>query len=131
MVQGLHARAGAFAGSGGFKTVSVCVGALLSYRGPTVVLDPSTELAPMLLKARISMGHRVIAIDPAKPADTGFNILDWLDPASATADADVRSVVDWIDSAASICLAPRFAQSRSYQPRPSGPVRCVQECTFT
>src|SRR4051794_11848220 len=86
----------AFAGSGGFKTVSVCVGALLSYRGPTVVLDPSTELAPMLLKARISMGHRVIAIDPAKPADTGFNILDWLDPASATADADVRSVVDWI-----------------------------------
>ena len=38
----------------------------------------------------------MIAIDPAKPDETGFNVLDWLDPASATADADVRSVVDWI-----------------------------------
>ena len=42
------------------------------------------------------MGHRVIAIDPAKWLIRDFNILDWLDPASATADADVRSVVDWI-----------------------------------
>lgn len=86
----------AFAGSGGFKTVSVCVPALLSYRGSAVVLDPSTELAPMLRKARIAMGHRVVAIDPARPEETGFNVLDWLDPKSPTADADVRSVVDWI-----------------------------------
>lgn len=85
-----------FAGSGGFKTVSVCVPALLSYRGSTVVLDPSTELAPMLRKARMSMGHRVVAIDPARPEETGFNVLDWLDQKSPTADADVRSVVDWI-----------------------------------
>lgn len=86
----------AFAGSGGFKTVSVCVAALLSFRGSAGVLDPSTELAPMLRKARIAMGHRVIAIDPGRPEETGFNVLDWLDPDSATADADVRSVVDWI-----------------------------------
>ena len=86
----------AFAGSGAFKTVSVCVGALLSYRGSAVVLDPSTELAPMLTKARIAMGRRVVAVDPARAEETGFNVLDWLDPDSPTADADVRSVVDWI-----------------------------------
>lgn len=86
----------AFAGSGGFKTVSICVPSLLSYRGSIVVLDPSTELAPMLRKARMAMGHRVVAIDPARPEETGFDVLDWLDPESPTADADVRSVVDWI-----------------------------------
>lgn len=85
-----------FAGSGGFKTVSVCVPTLLSYRSATVVLDPSAELAPMLRKARMGMGHRVVAIDPARPEETGFNVLDWIDPKSPTVDADVRSVVDWI-----------------------------------
>ena len=85
-----------FAGSGGFKTVSVCVPTLLNYRGATVVLDPSAELATMLRKARMSMGHRVVAIDPARPEETGFNVLDWIDRKSPTVDADVRSVVDWI-----------------------------------
>lgn len=108
----------AFAGSGGFKTVSVCVAALLSFRGSAIVLDPSTELAPMLRKARIAMGHRVIAIDPARPEETGFNVLDWLDPDSATADADVRSVVDWIcgerrpSTAASSSSAGQFFEGR-------------------
>ena len=86
----------AFAGSGGFKTVSVCVPSLLSYRGSIVTLDPSTELEPMLRPARQALGHRVVAIDPARPAETGFNVLDWLDPKSATADADVHAVVDWV-----------------------------------
>ena len=86
----------AFAGSGGFKTVSVCVPSLLSYRGSIVTLDPSTELEPMLRPARQALGHRVVAVDPARPAETGFNVLDWLDPKSATADADVHAVVDWV-----------------------------------
>ena len=85
-----------FAGSGGFKTVSVCVPSLLSYRGSIVTLDPSTELEPMLRPARQALGHRVVAIDPARPAETGFNVLDWLDPKSATADADVHAIVDWV-----------------------------------
>ena len=37
-----------FAGSGSYKTVSTCVPTLLTYRGPIVTLDPSSELAPML-----------------------------------------------------------------------------------
>lgn len=44
-----------FAGSGSYKTVSTCVPTLLTYRGPTVTLDPSSELAPMLTPARIAM----------------------------------------------------------------------------
>ena len=50
----------------------------------------------MLRPARQALGHRVVAIDPARPAETGFNVLDWLDPKSATADADVHAVVDWV-----------------------------------
>src|SRR3712207_8022826 len=52
----------AFAGSGAFKTVSVCVGALLSYRGSAVVLDPSTELAPIDRKStRLNSSHANIS----------------------------------------------------------------------
>ncbi|KUM25575.1 conjugal transfer protein TraG [Mesorhizobium loti] len=84
-----------FAGSGSYKTVSVCVPTLLSYRGPTVTLDPSSELAPMLTGARTSMGRRVISIDPLKGTGA-FNALDWLNKDSALIDGDIRSVVDWL-----------------------------------
>ncbi len=84
-----------FAGSGSFKTVSTCVPTLLTYRGPTVTLDPSSELAPMLTPARLAMGRRVICIDPVR-RDGAFNALDWLDPASAHIDGDITAVVDWI-----------------------------------
>src|SRR5208337_85400 len=84
-----------FAGSGSYKTVSTCVPTLLTYRGPTVTLDPSAELAPMLTPARLAMGRRVICIDPVR-RDGAFNALDWLDPASAHIDGDITAVVDWI-----------------------------------
>lgn len=84
-----------FAGSGSYKTVSVCVPTLLTWRGPTVTLDPSSELAPMLTPARTAMGRRVIAIDPMS-AEGGFNALDWLERTSPLIDGDIRSVVDWI-----------------------------------
>ncbi len=84
-----------FAGSGSYKTVSTCVPTLLTYRGPIVTLDPSSELAPMLTAARTAMGRRVVCIDPGK-ASGAFNALDWLDPASPMIHGDVRSVVDWI-----------------------------------
>lgn len=84
-----------FAGSGAYKTVSVCVPTLLTWRGPIVTLDPSSELAPMLTGARIAMGRRVISIDPMK--NTGsFNALGWLTKESPLIDGDIRSVVDWI-----------------------------------
>ncbi|RUW61190.1 type IV secretory system conjugative DNA transfer family protein, partial [Mesorhizobium sp. M4B.F.Ca.ET.049.02.1.2] len=84
-----------FAGSGSYKTVSVCVPTLLSYRGPIITLDPSAEMAPMLTAARTAMGRRVIAIDPMKRTG-GFNALDWLAKDSPLIDGDIRSVVDWI-----------------------------------
>ena len=84
-----------FAGSGSFKTVSTCVPTLLTYRGPTVTLDPSSELAPMLTPARIAMGRRVISIDPMS-REGAFNALDWLKPNSPLIDGDIRAVVDWI-----------------------------------
>ncbi len=84
-----------FAGSGSFKTVSTCVPTLLTYRGPTVTLDPSSELAPMLTPARIAMGRRVISIDPMS-REGAFNALDWLKPDSPLIDGDIRAVVDWI-----------------------------------
>ncbi|MER9632097.1 type IV secretory system conjugative DNA transfer family protein [Mesorhizobium sp. M0296] len=84
-----------FAGSGAYKTVSVCVPTLLTWRGPIVTLDPSSELAPMLTGARTAMGRRAISIDPMKGTGA-FNALDWLAKASPLIDGDIRSVVDWI-----------------------------------
>lgn len=84
-----------FAGSGAYKTVSVCVPTLLGYRGPIVTLDPSSELFPMLTSARTAMGRHVISIDPMTGSG-GFNALDWLDKDSPLIDGDIRSIVDWI-----------------------------------
>lgn len=84
-----------FAGSGAYKTVSVCVPTLLTYRGPIVTLDPSSELAPMLTAARIARGRSVISIDPMNGTG-GFNALDWLTRDSPLIDGDIRAVVDWI-----------------------------------
>ena len=72
----------------------------------------------MLHRARVAMGQRVIAIDPAHPKESGFNVLDWIDPSSPTATADVRIVVDWIlrraepASVNSIASASEFFQGR-------------------
>jgi type IV secretion system protein VirD4 len=84
-----------FAGSGAYKTVSVCVPTLLTWRGPIVTLDPSSELAPMLTGARTAMGRRAISLDPMKGTGA-FNALDWLIKNSPLIDGDIRSVVDWI-----------------------------------
>lgn len=84
-----------FAGSGAYKTVSICVPTLLTYRGPIVTLDPSSELAPMLTQARTAKGRRVISIDPMKGTGS-FNALDRLTRTSPLIDGDIRSVVDWI-----------------------------------
>ncbi|MER8375997.1 type IV secretory system conjugative DNA transfer family protein [Mesorhizobium sp. M1396] len=84
-----------FAGSGAYKTVSVCVPTLLTWRASIVTLDPSSELAPMLTGARTAMGRRVISIDPMTGSGA-FNALDWLTKSSPLIDGDIRSVVDWI-----------------------------------
>jgi type IV secretion system protein VirD4 len=83
------------AGSGSFKTVSA-VSTLLTWTGSTVVLDPSAELGPMLAADRRRIGHRVFVLHPNTAHEVGFNVLDWIDPASPMAETDVRAVVDWV-----------------------------------
>ncbi|MER8458305.1 type IV secretory system conjugative DNA transfer family protein [Mesorhizobium sp. M1300] len=104
-----------FAGSGAYKTVSVCVPTLLTWRGPIVTLDPSSELAPMLTGARTAMGRRVVSIDPMKGTGA-FNALDWLTKSSPLIDGDIRSVVDWIcgERASATRDAPHGASGKAF-----------------
>ena len=83
------------AGSGSFKTTSA-ISTLLTWTGSAVVLDPSAELGPMLAADRERIGHRTFLLDPRTAHEVGFNVLDWIDPASPMAETDVRAVVDWV-----------------------------------
>ncbi|MEO4002139.1 Ti-type conjugative transfer system protein TraG [Mesorhizobium sp. CAU 1732] len=68
-----------FAGSGGFKTTSNVVPTALRYTGPLICLDPSTEVAPMVVEhRRVKLGRDCMVLDPANPV-TGFNVLDWIE----------------------------------------------------
>ncbi|WP_331375338.1 Ti-type conjugative transfer system protein TraG [Sinorhizobium chiapasense] len=65
-----------FAGSGGFKTTSNVVPTALRYTGPLICLDPSTEVAPMVVEHRTQvLGREVMVLDPTNPI-MGFNVLD-------------------------------------------------------
>lgn len=71
-----------FAGSGGFKTTSNVVPTALLYSGPIVCLDPSTEVAPMVVGHRQDkLGRKCFVLDP-KSDLTGFNVLDWIETSS-------------------------------------------------
>jgi type IV secretion system protein VirD4 len=68
-----------FAGSGGFKTTSNVVPTALRYRGPLICLDPSTEVAPMVIDhRRDKLDREVVVLDPANPV-MGFNVLDGIE----------------------------------------------------
>lgn len=68
-----------FAGSGGFKTTSNVVPTALLYTGPLICLDPSTEVAPMVVEHRMrKLGRECMVLDPSNPV-TGFNVLDWIE----------------------------------------------------
>ncbi|MET3523914.1 Ti-type conjugative transfer system protein TraG [Mesorhizobium abyssinicae] len=68
-----------FAGSGGFKTTSNVVPTALRYTGPLICLDPSTEVAPMVVEHRTrALGREVMVLDPTNPI-TGFNVLDGIE----------------------------------------------------
>ncbi|MBE1508799.1 type IV secretion system protein VirD4 [Rhizobium viscosum] len=65
-----------FAGSGGYKTTSNVVPTALRYTGPLICLDPSTEVAPMVVEHRTRVLKReVMVLDPTNPI-MGFNVLD-------------------------------------------------------
>ncbi|WP_434730649.1 Ti-type conjugative transfer system protein TraG [Rhizobium binae] len=84
-----------FAGSGGLKTTSVTIPTALKWGGGLVVLDPSSEVAPMVIDHRRKSGRNVIVLDPATPA-IGFNALDWIGSHGNTKEEDIVAVATWI-----------------------------------
>ncbi|PRA78196.1 Ti-type conjugative transfer system protein TraG [Ochrobactrum sp. MYb29] len=67
-----------FAGSGGFKTTSNVIPTALRYSGPIVCLDPSTEVAPVVVKSRETLLRRECFVLDPKNQTIGFNVLDWI-----------------------------------------------------
>ncbi|MCW1414094.1 Ti-type conjugative transfer system protein TraG [Rhizobium sp. 1AS11] len=68
-----------FAGSGGYKTTSNVLPTALRYAGPLICLDPSTEVAPMVVEHRTrALKREVMVLDPANPI-MGFNVLDGIE----------------------------------------------------
>ena len=84
-----------FAGSGGYKTTSVTIPTALKWGGGLVALDPSNEVAPMVIDHRKRAGRTVFVLDP-KTSETGFNALDWIGEHGATKEEDIASVASWI-----------------------------------
>ena len=84
-----------FAGSGGFKTTSVTVPTALKWGDGLVVLDPSGEVAPMVIEHRRKAGRNVIVLDPRNPA-TGFNALDWIGRFGSSKEEDIVAVATWV-----------------------------------
>lgn len=86
-----------FAGSGGFKTTSVVIPTALKFKGTLIVLDPSTEIAPMVTEHRRNNSQRVFTLDPHRP-EIGFNVLDWIGKHGNSAEEDIASVAAWLMS---------------------------------
>ncbi|EJN05990.1 Ti-type conjugative transfer system protein TraG [Phyllobacterium sp. YR531] len=84
-----------FAGSGGFKTTSVTIPTALKWGGGLVVLDPSSEVAPMVIEHRRKAGRNVIVLDPGNP-ETGFNGLDWIGRFGSSKEEDIVAVATWV-----------------------------------
>ena len=89
-----------FAGSGGFKTTSNVVPTALRYTGPVICLDPSTEVAPMVVEHRNrTLKRDCKVLDPANPV-MGFNVLDWIET-SKTKEEDIVAVAHMLLSESS------------------------------
>lgn len=83
-----------FAGSGGYKSTTA-ISTILNWTGSAVILDPSSELGPMLRAAREAIGHKVYELNP-RAGGVGFNVIEWIDITSPLAEIDVAAVVDWV-----------------------------------
>jgi type IV secretion system protein VirD4 len=120
-----------FAGPGGFKTTAA-VSTALTWTGSSVILDPSTELGPMLDAALRRQRKRVVHIgipneDSGKPPVTGFNVLAWIDITHPEAELHVRSVVSWIydEAAAAQATSPGRAEDPFFAPMGRSLVTCL------
>ncbi|NMG41381.1 Ti-type conjugative transfer system protein TraG [Chelativorans sp. ZYF759] len=105
-----------FAGSGGFKTTSVTVPTALKWGGALVALDPSNEVAPMVIGHRRKAGRSVFVLDPKAPA-TGFNVLDWIGRFGGTKEEDVVAVATWVvtDTARQASIRDDFFRASALQ----------------
>ncbi|MEZ4533362.1 MAG: Ti-type conjugative transfer system protein TraG [Thermomicrobiales bacterium] len=84
-----------FAGSGGFKTTSVTIPTALKWGSGLVALDPSNEVAPMVIDQRRRAGREVFVLSP-KDSSVGFNVLDWIGRFGGTKEEDVVAVASWV-----------------------------------
>ncbi|CAN7702963.1 Ti-type conjugative transfer system protein TraG (plasmid) [Aminobacter sp. NyZ550] len=105
-----------FAGSGGFKTTSVTVPTALKWGGGLVALDPSNEVAPMVIEHRRKAGRDVFVLDPKDPT-TGFNVLDWIGLFGGTKEEDVVAVASWVvtDTGRSTSIRDDFFRASALQ----------------
>ncbi|WP_174021931.1 Ti-type conjugative transfer system protein TraG (plasmid) [Agrobacterium fabrum] len=105
-----------FAGSGGFKTTSVTIPTALKWGGGLVVLDPSSEVAPMVSEHRRQAGRKVIVLDPTA-SGVGFNALDWIGRHGNTKEEDIVAVATWImtDNARTMSARDDFFRASAMQ----------------
>jgi type IV secretion system protein VirD4 len=81
-------------GSGSFKTMAFVVTSMCTWRGSAVVLDPSTQVGPMVAGLRRAMGQHVALVDPR--ASTGsFNVLGCIDLDDPLAIVHLIEFIDW------------------------------------
>ena len=105
-----------FAGSGGYKTTSVTIPTALKWGGALIVLDPSNEVAPMVIEHRRSAGRAVHVLDPKNP-EIGFNVLDWIGQFGGSKEEDIAAIASWImtDSSRASGLRDDFFRSSALQ----------------
>lgn len=106
-----------FAGSGGFKTTSVTIPTALKWGGGLVVLDPSSEVASMVVEHRRRAGRKLIVLDPAATPANGFNALDWIGRYGSTKEEDIVAVATWImaDKASPVSARDDFFRASAMQ----------------
>ena len=107
-----------FAGSGGHKTTSMTIPTCLGWPSGLVVLDPSTEVEPMVQEWRIKAGRKVVSFDSEKKLGS-VNILDGIDPSKESAIADIQEVVGWMAG------AKQTGQNASFDDRARQVLECV------
>ena len=83
-----------FAGSGAFKTTGLVLPTAIKWPSSMVVLDPSREIAPMVMAHReAAFDKAAITLDPAE--DKGFNALNWIKRAASKEQA-ISETANWL-----------------------------------
>jgi type IV secretion system protein VirD4 len=82
------------AGAGSGKTSSFGIPTALCWEGSLVYHDPKNEVAPVVSRHRLSMGRKVVVLDPSRPG-AGFNAIGWLSPSRPDVETDIKSFAEW------------------------------------